>query len=81
MRRNMRSHVLLQVQSDEMSRLILELADTKAKLAEAQKDAQRYRWLRDGNDEKGSKAHKIAEKLYGMEWDEAIDKAASAGRE
>jgi len=37
----MKSHALLQVQSDEMSRLILELADTKAELAE--KEGQRVR--------------------------------------
>ena len=35
MRRNMKSHALLQVQSDEISRLSAELADTKTKLAEA----------------------------------------------
>ena len=42
------------------------------------KDAERYRWLRDGCDHKRSEATRIAVNLYGMEWDAAIDAAMSA---
>jgi hypothetical protein len=47
----------------------------KRRLSEAQKDARRYRWLRDGCDEKHSEATRIASNCYGMEWDTAIDAA------
>lgn len=43
--------------------------------AENAKDAERYRWLRDGNDRKESAAMRIALHCYGMEWDAAIDAA------
>lgn len=39
------------------------------------KDAARYRWLRDGCDEKHSEATRISSNCYGMEWDAAIDAA------
>lgn len=39
------------------------------------KDAERYRWLRHGCDKKQSTATRIAQCLYGMEWDAAIDAA------
>ena len=38
-------------------------------------DAERYRWLKNGNDEKHSRATFIAQNMYGMEWDDAIDAA------
>jgi hypothetical protein len=38
-------------------------------------DAERYRWLRNGCDEKHSRASHIAQHCYGMEWDAAIDAA------
>lgn len=44
-------------------------------LTDEQKDAARYRWLRDGCNEKGSRASHIAANFYGMEWDAAIDDA------
>jgi hypothetical protein len=43
------------------------------------KDAARYRWLRDGCDEKKSAASRIAADCYGLEWDAKID-AAMAGQ-
>lgn len=42
---------------------------------ELRKDAERYRWLRDGNDNKKSAACHIAVNCYGLEWDDAIDAA------
>lgn len=45
------------------------------KLEAAEKDAVRYRWLKTGNDEKHSRAMKIAINSYGYEWDELIDTA------
>ena len=47
----------------------------REKIAELEADAKRYRWLREGCDEKGSRASRIAANLYGMEWNENIDKA------
>lgn len=41
------------------------------------KDAARYRWLRNGCDQKDSAATRIAAKCYGLEWDERIDAAMS----
>ena len=45
------------------------------RLEAAEKDAARYRWLRDGNDHKDNPAMQIAINSYGCEWDEAIDAA------
>jgi hypothetical protein len=42
------------------------------------RDAERYRWLRDGNDAKHSKAMTIATKHFGIEWDDLIDAAIAA---
>ena len=44
-------------------------------LERLRKDAERYRWLRDGNDNKKSAACHIAVNCYGLEWDDAIDAA------
>lgn len=44
-------------------------------------DAERYRWLRDGCDDKLSEATRIAADCYGMEWDAAIDAARAALKE
>lgn len=38
-------------------------------------DSERYRWLRDGCDDKLSEATRIAANCYGIEWDAAIDSA------
>ena len=45
------------------------------------KDAERYRWLRDGNDNKKSAACHIAVNCYGLEWDDAIDAATTQERQ
>jgi hypothetical protein len=42
------------------------------------RDAERYRWLRDGNDAKHSKAMTIATQHFGLEWDDLIDAAIAA---
>ena len=47
---------------------------------ELRKDAERYRWLRDGNDNKKSAACHIAVNCYGLEWDDAIDAAIAQGK-
>jgi phage-related tail protein len=51
--------------ADELAKLVVELKT----------DAERYRWLRDGNDAKHSKAMQIAAKHFGLEWDDLIDAA------
>ena len=56
---------------------ILELLD---RLEKAEKDAARYRWLRDGCDEKGNAASHIAANCYGMEWNALIDTAMEASK-
>jgi len=42
-------------------------------------DAQRYRWLRDQCNHKGTEGSRIASREYGMDWDTAIDKAMRKG--
>lgn len=44
-------------------------------------DAERYRWLRDGCDTKGSAASRIASDCYGLEWDKLIDAARAQAKE
>ncbi len=67
---------------DEIERLatiaseLQDLCDRQAKrLAEMEKDAARYVWLRDGNDAKHGRAAKIVDNHYGLEWDDLIDLA------
>lgn len=45
------------------------------RVREWQADAERYRWLRDGCNEKAGEATRIAQRCYGLEWDAAIDAA------
>ena len=47
----------------------------QAECEKLRKDAERYRWLRDGNDEEDSEAIHIAVHYYGDMWDEMIDVA------
>lgn len=51
--------------------------ELQAKVAELEKDAARYRWLRRQCDEKGSRGSIIAASHYGMDWDRNIDEAMS----
>ena len=44
-----------------------------------QEDADRYRWLREGNDVQHGAAWHVAVNLYGFEWDAAIDAAMNKG--
>lgn len=55
-----------------------ELDRLQARVSELEVDAERYRWLRDGNNEKDSLATNIATHMYGLEWDAAIDTARKA---
>ncbi len=54
--------------ADEIERL-------RAQVAELEKDAKRYQWLRDGCCDKDTAASRIAQNEYGMHWDAAIDAA------
>ncbi len=57
-----------------------------ARLAEAERDAARYRWLRDMRNNKPAyatstgerEAERIVNRLFGFEWDHAIDAAMTA---
>lgn len=57
------------------------LRENAAEADELRKDAERYRWLRDGNDNKKSAACHIAVNCYGLEWDDAIDAAIAKERQ
>lgn len=50
----------------------------RAFIESAGADSERYRWLRDGCDDKLSEATRIAANCYGIEWDAAIDQARAA---
>ena len=60
---------------EEISTHLSEIAELREALRSAEIDAARYRWLRDGCDEKYSPATHIAVNCYGMEWDATIDTA------
>jgi hypothetical protein len=68
-------------QADYIEFLRTQLADATRKLEEASKDARRYRWLREGCNDKGSAASFLVENYYGMEWDEKIDAALTEHKE
>ena len=57
------------------------IAALERELERLRKDAERYRWLRDGNDNKKSAACHIAVNCYGLEWDDAIDAAIAQERQ
>jgi hypothetical protein len=68
---------------DEDIKLLQRLADDggmEMEFLELLRDAERYRWLRDGCDTKGSSASHIAANCYGMEWDAKIDAAIQKAR-
>ena len=56
------------------------MREAAAELERLRKDAERYRWLRDGNDNKKSAACHIAVNCYGLEWHDAIDAAIAQGK-
>lgn len=47
----------------------------QAECERLRKDAERYHWLRDGNNVENSEAIRIAIHHYGDEWDKMIDAA------
>jgi hypothetical protein len=51
----------------------------QAQADSALEDAERYRWLREGNDANHGAAWHVAVNLYGCEWDAAIDAARKQG--
>ena len=53
--------------------------EVEQRIAQLEKDAARYRWLREGNDAKHGAAWHVAVNLYGCEWDAAIDAAIKKG--
>jgi hypothetical protein len=53
----------------------------EARIRELEADAERYRWLREGCNDKGSAASFLVENYYGMEWDEKIDAALTKHKE
>jgi hypothetical protein len=53
----------------------LKTSNEKMEFLEMKRDAERYRWLRDGCNEKRSAASRIAADCYGLEWDARIDAA------
>lgn len=63
-----------------------EFKELQARLAEAERDAARYRWLRDMRNNKPAyatstgerEAERIVNRLFGFEWDHAIDAAMTA---
>ena len=63
-----------------LERFMPTTSNTAQELDALRKDAERYRWLRDGNDNKKSAACHIAVNCYGIEWDAAIDAAIAQGQ-
>lgn len=57
----------------EILRLHSSLECEKRWRKDAEEDAERYRWLREGCNEKWSAASRIAADCFGMEWDAKID--------
>jgi hypothetical protein len=51
------------------------IAELEAQLSECQKDAERYRWLRNECDYTDSTGARIVNNYYGLEWDVVIDAA------
>ena len=55
--------------------LLAEIEALRKRAEDAERDAARYLWLRDGCNDKHSAASHIAANCYGMEWDAEIDAA------
>jgi hypothetical protein len=66
-------YVMKVMAREQRNAVTAKLDAMQAECDELRKDAERYRWLRDGNNEKESEAVHIAVNFYGFEWDEMID--------
>ena len=62
-------------ESDLCAQALDSMKQLEAQLAEARKDAERYRWLKNGCNDKGTTATHIAKDLFGFEWNRSIDAA------
>lgn len=68
----------IKAQRDELVKLNEQL---QARVAELEVDANRYRWLKESNDDKQSTyIRDLSSKHYGLEWDKIIDAAILAER-
>ena len=63
------------IESAATAPLLAQIAALDVQLAEARKDAERYRWLKNGCNDKGTTATHIAKDLFGFEWNRSIDAA------
>lgn len=73
---------LAQLESYAAARVAEATAELQGRVAELEANDRRYRWLRDGNDDKTSSyARDLANKHYGFEWDRIIDADILAGSE
>ena len=70
-----RDYTTTSFHDDLINEGIDEIERLRAQVAELEKDAKRYRWLRDGCCDKDTAASRIAQNEYGMHWDAAIDAA------
>lgn len=69
--------VLAQMKPEQIQHMEISLHNALSDADMLRKDAERYRWLRDGNNDENSEATRIAMHYYGGEWDEMIDIAMS----
>ena len=60
-------------ESDLCAQALDSMKQLEAQLAEARKDAERYRWLKNECNDKGTAGTYIARELFGFEWNRAID--------
>lgn len=71
-----------QLESYAAARVAEATDELQRRVAELEANDRRYRWLRDGNDDKTSSyARDLANKHYGSEWDRIIDADILADRE
>ena len=69
------------IESAATAPLLTQIAALEVQLAEARKDAERYRWLKNGCNDKGTTATHIAKDLFGFEWNRSIDAAMAQERQ
>lgn len=68
------------IETTATSPLLQRIAELERQLEEARKDAERYRWLKEGCNDKGTRATHIAKEYFGFEWNAAIDAAMQKGQ-